>query len=68
MADVSVAAARLLYRHADDLHRWISRHDFMDALKGLKLHLGPEAYREFGVRFMEKTKGYPKNKSPKKSL
>jgi hypothetical protein len=29
VVDVSEATARFLYAHADDLHRWIDRYDFM---------------------------------------
>jgi hypothetical protein len=59
LADVSAAAARLLHRHVDELHRWIDRYDFMQAQKGLRLHLGDEVYGEFETRFLEKTRRYP---------
>jgi hypothetical protein len=62
LADVSAAAARLLHRHADELHQWIDRYDFMEAQKGLRLHLGDSAYAEFEARFLEKTRGYPRQK------
>ena len=57
--DVSEAAARFLYAHADDLHRWIDRYDFMVAQKGLRFHLGDQKYLEFEARFLEKTARYP---------
>jgi hypothetical protein len=63
IADVSEAAAHLLYRHSHNLHLWISRRDFLAAQKGLKLHLGLDAYAEFESRFFEKTKGYPRKNS-----
>jgi hypothetical protein len=68
LADVSASAARLLHRHAKDLHRWIDRYDFMQAQKGLKLHLGEDVYAEFEARFLEKTRGYPRQKRSNKAL
>ena len=62
LADVSASAARLLHRHADELHRWIDRYDFMQAQKGLRLHLGDELYGEFEARFLDKTSRYPRQK------
>ena len=62
LADVSASAARLLYRHRDELYQWIDRYDFMQAQKGLRLHLGDPAYAEFEARFLEKTRGYPRQK------
>lgn len=59
VADVSQAAAQLLYRQADELHQWIDRRDFMIAQKGLRYYLGDEKYSEFETRFLEKTAGYP---------
>jgi hypothetical protein len=59
VADVSEAAARFLHGHADDLHRWIDRYDFMVAQKGLRFHLGDQKYSEFEARFLEKTARYP---------
>jgi hypothetical protein len=59
VADVSEAAARLLYEHADVLHKWINRYDFMVAQKGLRFHLGDQKYSEFERRFLEKTAQYP---------
>jgi len=59
VADVSEAAARFLYEHADELHRLIGRPDFMVARKGLRFHLGDEKYSEFEARFLEKTAEYP---------
>lgn len=59
IADVSEDAAQLLYKHSDDLHRWIDRYDFMTAQKGLRFHLGEEKYIEFEKRFLQKTAGYP---------
>ncbi len=60
MSDVSGPAADLLYRHADELHVWMTRHDFMRAQKGLRFHLGDRKYSEFEACFMEKTAGYPR--------
>lgn len=66
MADVSREAASFLYAHADELHRWIDRYDFMIAQKGLRFHLGNEKYSEFEALFLEKTARYPgKNKANK---
>lgn len=62
VADVSEAAARFLYAHADDLHQWINRYDFMTAQKGLRFHLGDLKYLEFEARFLEKTARYPSRK------
>ncbi len=59
MADVSESAANFLYAHADDLHRWIDRYDFMLAQKGLRFHLGTQKYSEFETRFLAKTAQYP---------
>ena len=59
VSDVSESAARFLYAHADDLHRWIGRHDFMVAQKGLRFHLGDQKHSEFEARFLEKTARYP---------
>jgi len=67
VADVSEAAARFLYGHADDLHRWIDRHDFMVAQKGLLFHLGDRKYSEFEARFLEKTARYPRDPKAHKS-
>jgi hypothetical protein len=61
VVDVSEATARFLYKHADDLHLWIDRKDFMVAHKGLRFHLGDEKYSEFEARFLEKTARYPKS-------
>ncbi len=64
VADVSEEAARFLYAHADDLHQWIDRYDFMIAQKGLRFHLGDQKYSEFEALFLEKTARYPrKNKA-----
>jgi len=68
VADVSEATARFLYSHADDLHRWIDRYDFMVAQKGLRFHLGHEKYSEFEARFLEKTARYPRGQKANKSL
>ncbi len=68
VADVSEAAARFLHGHADELHRWIDRYDFMVAQKGLRFHLGDQKYSEFEARFLEKTKGYPRDPKANKSL
>jgi hypothetical protein len=68
LADVSTSAARLLHRHADELHRWIDRYDFMQAQKGLRLHLGDEAYAEFEARFLEKTRGYPRQRKSNQTV
>ncbi|HYG34605.1 MAG TPA: hypothetical protein VEC99_07475 [Clostridia bacterium] len=62
VSDVSESAAQLLYAHADDLHRWIDRYDFMAAQKGLKFHLGEQKYSEFEARFLQKTARYPNKK------
>lgn len=62
VADVSEVAARFLYTHANDLHRWIDRYDFMVAQKGLRFHLGDQKYSEFEARFLEKTARYPSQK------
>ena len=59
MADVSELAANFLYTHADELHQWIDRYDFMLAQKGLRLHLGIQKYSEFETRFLAKTAQYP---------
>ena len=59
VADVSALAARFLYAHADALHKWIDRYDFMMAQKGLRFHLGDQKYSEFETRFLEKTARYP---------
>jgi hypothetical protein len=66
VADVSEAAARFLYGHADDLHRWLDRYDFMVAQKGLRFHLGNEKYSEFEARFLEKTARYPRGEKANK--
>jgi len=68
VADVSEAAARFLYGHADDLHLWLDRYDFMVAQKGLRFHLGDEKYSEFEARFLEKTARYPRGQRANKSL
>ena len=62
LEDVSSLAARLLHRYRDELHRWIDRYDFMQAQKGLRLHLGDEAYAEFEPRFLEQTSRYPRQR------
>jgi hypothetical protein len=67
VADVSEAAARFLYRHADDLHGWMDRYDFMVAQKGLRFHLGDPTYSEFEARFLEKTERYPRDPKANKS-
>ena len=59
MADVSELAANFLYTHADELHQWIDRYDFMLAQKGLKFHLGAHKYSEFETRFLAKMAQYP---------
>ena len=66
VADVSQLAARFLYAHADDLHRWIDRYDFIMAQKGLRFHLGNQKYSEFEARFLEKTARYPRKKAKQK--
>lgn len=68
VADVSEAAARFPYGHADDLHRWLNRYDFMVAQKGLRFHLGDQKYSEFEARFLEKTARYPRGQKANKSL
>ena len=68
VADVSEAAARFLYEHADELHRWVSRYDFMVAQKGLRFHLGDKKYSEFEAWFLEKTARYPRGQKANKSL
>jgi hypothetical protein len=69
LADISASAARLLHQHADELHHWIDRYDFMQAQKGLRLHLGDTVFSEFEARFLEKTAGYPRQKrSSRKSV
>ena len=68
VADVSEAAVRFLYGHADDLHRWLDRYDFMVAQKGLRFHLGDQRYSEFEARFLEKTARYPRGQKANKSL
>jgi len=68
MADVSESAARFLHAHADDLHRWIDRYDFMVAQKGLQFHLGAQKYSEFEARFLEKTAQYPRRKKANKRM
>ena len=67
VADVSEAAARLLYEHADDLRKWINRYDFMVAQKGLRFHLGDKKYSEFEACFLEKTAQYPGRTTATKS-
>ena len=68
VADASEAAARFLDEHADELHRWIIRYDFMVAQKGLRFHLGDQKYSEFEARFLEKTARYPRGQKANKSL
>jgi hypothetical protein len=68
VADVSGAAARFLYEHADELHRWIDRYDFMVAQKGLRFHLGDQKYSEFEASFLEKTARYPGRTKANKHL
>ena len=65
ISDVSEQAAHLLYRHADELQRWLDRYDFMVAQKGLRFHLGDQKYSEFEARFLEETERYPRGKTPK---
>lgn len=60
MPEVSQAAAETFYEFADHLHRWIDRHDFMEAQKGLRYYLGEDRYAEFEHRFLEHTPGYIK--------
>jgi hypothetical protein len=67
IAEVSEAAARLIYAHADDLHRWINRYDFITAQKGLRFHLGEQKYREFETRFLEKTTRFPRKRKANKT-
>ena len=57
--DLSASAAQLLYEHLDQLHLWIDRYDFIQAQKGLRLHLGEDVYNHFERRFLQKTRGYP---------
>lgn len=66
--DVSELAANFLYSHADDLHRWLNRYDFMTAQKGLRYHLGDHKYSEFEARFLEKTARYSHQKRAKRSI
>jgi hypothetical protein len=60
MPEVSQAAAEVFFEFADDLHRWIDRHDFMHAQDGLRYYLGESRYSEFEHRFLEHTAGYIK--------
>lgn len=60
VADVSGEAARFLYAHADDLHQWIDRYDFMIAQKGLRFHLGDQKCAEIEALFLEKAARYPR--------
>lgn len=68
VSDVSASAARFLYTHADDLHQWLDRYDFMVAQKGLKFHLGDQKYSEFEARFLEKTLRYPSQKKANQTV
>jgi len=67
IAEVSEAAARLIYAHADDLHKWINRCDFITAQKGLRFHLGEQKYTEFEIRFLEKTARFPRKRKSNKT-
>jgi hypothetical protein len=67
MADVSALAAQFLYDQADNLHRWISRNDFMASQRGLRFHLGEQRFLEFEARFLEKTARYPRQKGAKQA-
>jgi hypothetical protein len=68
VSDVSESAARFLYAHADDLHRWIDRLDFMVAQKGLRFHLGDQKHSEFEAAFLEKTARYPSRKKANQTV
>src|SRR6185436_9871759 len=63
IAEVSEAAARLIYAHADDLHKWINRYDFITAQKGCGSILGSRSTRSLRHDFLRRRPDSPGNES-----
>jgi len=68
MPQVSQSAAEIFYEFADELHRWIDRHDFMMIQKGLRYYLGEDRYGEFEHRFLARTRKYVSKRTSETEL